>query len=420
MSVWKLPYAGVSRKAEHPLKDNRKMKKYCKNIDITDRKLISNAVYECLEGKYARNDTCIMFSYYSHIPPEYIKALVKSEGKKSVRPIVESVIDGIQMEIINKSLVFPPIWYKDKVDTSCLKVRKIGIQNVKQQLYDYIAVEGLKPFLCRIGEYQCAAIKGKGQSYGIRAIKRWMRNPSIRYAGKCDIKKCYPSINPEKLMEFLKIHIKNDNLLWLIETLINTFDAGLSIGSYLSQYLCNLYLSQLYHYIAEDLFKIRKKRRGGNERINLVRHVLFYMDDVLILGSNAKDLHKAMKMIISKAEEMGLEIKPGWVVYKTIGKREDDGKFVDMMGVRIYRHHTTIRRRVFLRVRRAYKTAQKCIKIKSSIPLWLARRCIAYYGILKNTDSYKIREKYNVRNIIKKCKEVIRNESKILRTAATC
>ena len=52
-------------------------------------------------------------------------------------------------------------------------------------------------------------------------------------------------------MEFLRKYIKNEPLLNLIEKLIGTFEAGLSIGSYLSQYLCNVFLSQIYHEIAE-------------------------------------------------------------------------------------------------------------------------------------------------------------------------
>lgn len=63
-----------------------------------------------------------------------------------------------------------------------------------------------------------------------------MRNKNIRYAGQCDISKCYPSIDRYKLMEFLRKYIKNEPLLELIEMLIMTFDTGLSIGSYLSQY----------------------------------------------------------------------------------------------------------------------------------------------------------------------------------------
>ena len=42
----------------------------------------------------------------------------------------------------------------------------------------------MKPLLKRIGEYQCSSIKGRGQSYGIRAIKRWLKDKRIRHIGK--------------------------------------------------------------------------------------------------------------------------------------------------------------------------------------------------------------------------------------------
>lgn len=64
---------------------------------------------------------------------------------------------------------FPQIWYREKIDGSSGKVRRIGIQNIKQQLYDYIAVEALKPVLKRIGEYQYASIKGRGTTKGERS-----------------------------------------------------------------------------------------------------------------------------------------------------------------------------------------------------------------------------------------------------------
>ena len=201
-------------------------------------------------------------------------------------------------------------------------------------------------------------------------------------------------------------------------TLVNTFDAGLSIGSYLSQFLCNLYLSQLYHEISENMYKIRKKKNGEKERVNLIKHVLFYMDDLLILGTSAKDVHKAMNLIIKKTKEMGLDIKPDWIVFKMVEKRIDDGTFIDMMGIRIYRNHITIRQRVFLRIRRTYKKAKKYRNTFRKIPILLARKCIAYYGIIKNTNSYQLQKKYDIKKTIIECKEVIRNESKIFRAAA--
>lgn len=400
------------------------MKRYCKNIDITDRDLISRAVYRCIDDKYTRRDTLHMLEEYSGVKSHIIKNIIKEYGKHAIRPLVETVIDGIHQELVTRKIVLKHIWYSEKIDPSSFKLRRIGIQDVKQQIYDYIAVEGLSPFFCRIGEYQCAAIKGRGQIKGVNIIKRWMRNKNIRYAGKADIRKCYESISKRQIMRFLKKHIKNDLLLWLINKLISTFEFGLSIGSYLSQFLCNLYMSQLYHEISENMYRVRKHRDGTSERVNLVKHVIFYMDDILILGTNAKDVHKAMSLIIKYADKkMGLEIKPKWTVFMTKleDKKNDAGQFIDMMGFRMYRWHVTIRRRVFKRIRRNYMRVLKMIKTHKIIPLIYARRCISYYGQIKHSDSVKFCKKYHVSDVIKICKKVVRNyDSEIHKRTTSC
>lgn len=405
------------------------MKTYCKNIDIADRNLIKIATYSCLQDKYTRKDTLKLLSHYSKesISTRQMYKMIKESGKASVFPYVENVIDGLRNELINKKIVLKPIFYKEKLDGSCLKIRRIGIQDVKQQIYDYIAVEGLKPIFKRIGEHQYASIKGRGQINGVRKIQRWLRNKNIKYAGKADIKKCFENISREKMMNFLHKYVRNDLLLWLINELLSTFESGLSIGSYLSQFLCNLYMSQLYHEISENMFRVRKHKNGINERINLVTHVLIYMDDILILGTNSKDLNKAMKLIIKFAkEEMGLEVKASWTVFKTRLKdrktkdEKYEGQFIDMMGFRIYRWHTTIRRRVFIRIRKAYMRTLKCIKTHKTILVSLARKCLSYYGYIKHTDSFKFKKRYEVYEIVKCCKKVVSNESKIRCKTASC
>ena len=401
------------------------MKTYCKNVDITNRDLIRKATYNCLEKKYIRKDTLKLLRQYSNsnLTTKDIREMIKNNGKHSVYPYVENIIDGIRKELIERKIVLKPIVYKEKVDGSCLKIRTIGIQDVKQQIYDYVAIEGLQPMLKRIGEYQYASIKGRGPIKGAQRIQRWLRNKNIRYAGKADVKKCYENISRENMMKFLHKYVKNDHLLWLINELLITFGSGLSIGSYLSQFLCNLYMSQLYHEISENMYRIRKHKDGTNERINLVDHVIFFMDDILILGTNSKDLHKAMKLIIKYAkDEMGLIIKASWTVFKTKLKdrKNDSGQFIDMMGFRMYRWHTTIRRRVFKRIRRAYMRTLKCIKTHKTILVSLARKCLSYYGYIKHTDSFKFKKRYEVYEIVKCCKKVVSNESKIRCKTASC
>ena len=56
-------------------------------------------------------------------------------GKRALHWIVEAIIDVIRKEIINRELVLPPIFYREKQDPSSFKLRRIGIQNVKQQIY---------------------------------------------------------------------------------------------------------------------------------------------------------------------------------------------------------------------------------------------------------------------------------------------
>ena len=381
------------------------MKRLCKDIDITDISLISRAVYKCLERKYKRNDTIKYFSQVSGVSEDALRNILEDYGKEALYPVVDKICDILRDEIISGNISFPKIWYREKIDGSSGKVRRIGIQNVKQQLYDYIAVEGLIPLLKRIGEYQCASIKGRGTLSGKKSIARWMKNKNNRYFAKLDVQKCFESIDQEKLLSFLQRHIKNDRLINLIRILIGSFEKGLSIGSYLSQYLCNLYMSILYHYIMEDLYRVRRGK-SGDTRTRLVNKCLIYMDDILIIGSRRRDLEKAIRHIIQKASELGLVIKSNYQI------RSIDGNAIDMMGYKIYRTHTEIRGRIFLRIRRAYH------KARSGITPHIAKKCLSYYGYLKHTDSRRIERKWKVKRIIRKCKEVIRNESKIYKSAA--
>ena len=341
------------------------MKRLCNDTDITDIDLISRAVYKCLKRKYKRNDTIKYFSQVSGVSEDALKNILEDYGKESLYPVVDKICDILREEIISDNISFPKIWYREKIDGSSGKVRRIGIQNVKQQLYDYIAVEGLQPLLKRLGEYQCASIKGRGTLSGKKSIARWMKNKNNRYFAKLDVQKCFESIDREKLLLFLRCHIKNDRLINLIRILIGSFEKGLSIGSYLSQYLCNLYMSILYHYIMEDLYRVRRGKEG-NARVRLVNKCLIYMDDILIIGSRRRDLQKAIRLIIQKASELGLVIKSNYQI------RSIDGNAIDMMGYKIYRTHTEIRGRIFLRIRRAYR------KSISGISPRIAKKCLSY------------------------------------------
>ena len=85
--------------------------------------------------------------------------------------------------------------------------------------------------------------------------------------------------------------------------------------------------------------------------------------------------------------------------------------FIDTMGFRVYRDHVTIRRRVFLRVRRAYKKPTK--KRYRKTTLKQAQKCTSYFGTIKNTNSQKLAKKYHIYKTVKLSKGVVSHESKL-------
>ncbi len=388
------------------------MKKYCKNVDITDRYFILDSVYDCLRGgnngrnKMTRRDTLEMFEEYTGVPASLWKTLSENFDRYDVfRGAINTIVDAIQMEIINRDYKWKPIWHTFRKEND--KVRKIGIQDIKQQIYDYIAVNGLKEVLNKkIGYYQCAALPHKGQVFGKKAIEKWVRHEKMRHAWKGDARHYYENIDKNKLKKLLKKYVDNEPLLHLVFALIDSFEKGLEIGSYLSQYLANFYMSFAYHYVEENMVKIRKHRNGTKEKVRLVLHQLYYMDDIAFFGNSLKDLKSAVKMFRKWMwDNLGVEIKQDdqWINFQ-------DG-YIDMMGFCVSRVKTWVRSRIFLRLRRNVKKVQK----DKEISLAAARRIISRNGWTDNSMCKHWIKKNKVTDITKLCKEMVKHAKNVIR-----
>ena len=395
------------------------MKRYCKNIKL-DAEWIKASMRECLSDKWSRLDVA---DFLTEFYPEDVTARQMEHMLQQNVSLADSLMDKaakrIEWEIKNRKVTFPEIRYSVRYDGNSGKLREIGVESIKQQIYDYVAVNALMElFERKIGKYQCASVPGRGQVYGKKAIEKWIRKypDKTRVGAKADVRHCYPSINTKKLMKLLRKQVKNEDLLYLVETLIGSYKQGLSIGSYLSQWLCNYYLSFAYQYAQQKLFKVQK-RRGQEKRTRLFYKIIFYMDDILILGPRKADVKKAMLMMIQFfREELDLEIKPNWKLFQVdyIGKDgKHHGDCIDMMGYKIYRDHTEVRRSIFLRARRAYLRLRKQVQRRMEIALDLAYRCISYFGWFKNSDSTNFKKKYGIEQLMKYAKRRVSIESKI-------
>lgn len=380
------------------------MKRYCKKIDVTNVSFIVDCINECLGNKWERNDVAKLFARYMKIPKKQVQYYIMSGQRELLQPVILQIATEMSESIKSRNIQLPEIRYMERKDRSSSKMRIIGVQTITHQFYEYVAVNATKEmFYKKIGVYQCASIPGRGQSYGKKAIQKWLSKDQegTRYAFKGDVRKCYPSVNRDILKKFLTRDIKNNTLLYLLFTLIDAYDVGLSIGSHLAQWLCNYYLSYAYHYISERLFTTRNsKRKGAVQRVRLISHVIFYMDDIYIFSSNKKYLWEAARLTMAYFKDvLDLEIKPDYRVFAveyTDKKGKKRGSFVDMMGFRFYRDKTTIRRSIFIKARRKALNFKRRYKKGGFIYLGYAQSYISYLGWIKNTNMYKFQQRYEI------------------------
>lgn len=396
------------------------MKRYLSNFDLS-LEFVKYSIYDCLNGSTSGRQRWTRFDTASFIADYVVKLLNENNIKvasrykleKKIRDIAKAnredlyfVIDYIAeqmyLEIKEKRISLRPIKYDERYDEVAKKTRKIGIASMKQQCYDYIAVNAAKEmFLAKIGHYQCASLKYKGQLFGKTAVETWIRtNPNkCEWIFKADIKKFYPSVDHEILKKYIDRDIKNRDVKYLIYSLMDSYDEGLCIGSYLCQYLANYFLSYAYHYVSEMLFT---ERRG--KRSNLVHHVLFYMDDIILLGSSKKNVKKASKLLEEYLNNvLGLKLKPSHQLFPL------DSRPIDMMGYKIYTYKTIIRRRIF---DRANKVFVRMKNPKNEMTLGDAYKVVSYYGYFKHSYSKKYIKKIKLNKTLKKAKELISNEAK--------
>lgn len=187
--------------------------------------------------------------------------------------------------------------------------------------------------------YSC--IKGKGIHAAANAVKQALKDRSAtKYCLKLDIKKFYPNIDHDVLKILLRRKIKDQDLLWLLDEIIDSTE-GLPIGNYLSQYFANFYLTYFDHWMKQD---------------KAVKYYFRYADDLVILSDSKEYLHQLLSDIrIYMTENLKLQIKSNYQVFPV------DDRGIDFVGY-VFRHtHVLLRKSIkqnFARMLKKNKNAQ--------------------------------------------------------------
>lgn len=170
--------------------------------------------------------------------------------------------------------------------------------------------------------YSC--IKGRGIHDAAQKVKSALNDrENTAYCLKLDIKKFYPSIDHDILKQLLRRKIKDVDLLWLLDEIIDSAD-GVPIGNYLSQYLANFYLTYFDHWIKESLH---------------VKYYFRYADDIVILHSSKEHLHALLSDIRTYLEaRLNLQVKSNYQVFPVAARG------IDFVGYKFYHTHTLLRK----------------------------------------------------------------------------
>lgn len=121
-----------------------------------------------------------------------------------------------------------------------------------------------------IHSYACRS--GKGHHSAVFLLKSWLHQKPGAYFLKCDVKKFFPSIDRETLLEILARTITDKKLMTCLRRLVEDApNKGIPIGNLTSQLFANIYLNEL------DQFVKRKLR---------VKHYIRYMDDFVLLADS--------------------------------------------------------------------------------------------------------------------------------------
>lgn len=184
-------------------------------------------------------------------------------------------------------------------------------------------------FMKHFTHFTCASIKWR---WGNRVMELMLKY-KWKYCLKLDIHHFYQSINHKILKSLLRRKIKDKRLIQLLDLIIDSYPGWkwLPIGSYLSQFLANYYLSFLDHYIVEKLE---------------CKQVVRYMDDIVIIDNDKGKLHKLFKYIKKYLNsKLRLDIKKNWQIFPKV-------RWIDFVWIRYFRWYTLLRNRIKKRMKK--------------------------------------------------------------------
>ena len=227
------------------------------------------------------------------------------------------------------------------------KRRHIHKACVRDRLVHHSVYRQLYPFFDKTfipDSYSCRLEKGthkaldRFREFG-RKVSR--NNTETCWVLKCDIRKFFDSIDHRILRRILGEYIQDNDVMWLLDNIIESYDTdsrpgkGLPMGNLTSQLFANVYMDEFDQWVKHKL---------------KIRFYIRYADDFVILSRDKKEVQGLVFPIYQFLQEyLVLSLHPKKVFIKTLSSGDDFLGWVHFPDHRVLRRAT--RRRAFVGIK---------------------------------------------------------------------
>lgn len=213
------------------------------------------------------------------------------------------------------------------------KVVHHALVNMIEPLFELVFIEN--SFACR---------KGKGTHKAVLLAQKYLE--FNRFYLKMDIEKYFETVDHRKLVDIFSEIIQDKDVLWLLKTILRTSEQssgvkgkGIPIGNLTSQFLANVYLNKLDHYVLDTLS---------------IHSYIRYMDDFVIFAHDKERL-KAYRDRLTQfvRHELLLKVKER----ATVIQRRENG--LGFLGYRVFPRLTRVKNKNIKRLKRKISLREK-------------------------------------------------------------
>ena len=236
--------------------------------------------------------------------------------------------------------------------------------------------------------YACR--KGKGTHAAVDRCQQFARR--FRYVFKTDIRKFFPSMDHAILKELVARKIKDADVLWLVGHIVDGSNPqedvqhyfpgddlftpgerqrGIPIGNQTSQFLANVYLDPLDHFVKERL------RFKGYVR---------YVDDFLLFSNDKRQLNEARERISEFLIQLRLRLHPR---KNAIFPVEEGIRF---LGYRVFPTHRLLAKENVWRFLRRVRRMQNDYRDGGITLSEIKQRLMSWSGHARQADTHSLRE----------------------------